>query len=103
MRPARPHDNRKFELSGDVSWQQIGSSHTGQLRARRAYRGRDIKPFDSIEQAMQLVTIEIADLLRQIQNRPRPTRDGPINDGKRIPALIGIGRYHNRHIVVGQR
>ena len=50
---------------------------------------------------MQLVAIQIADEVRRIQQRPRPTGRGAIDDTQRTPAFLGVGRDHNRNVMIG--
>ena len=55
------------------------------------------------EQAMQLVAIEIADALRRIEQRPRPTRRRGIDLAQRLAAILRIGGDHDRDVMIGQR
>ena len=51
---------------------------------------------------MQLVAIQIADKVRRIQQRPRPTRRSAIDDTQRTEAFFGVGRDHDRNVMIGQ-
>ena len=50
---------------------------------------------------MQLVAIQIADKVRRIQQRPRPTRRRAIDDTQRTEAFFGVGRNHDRNVMIG--
>ena len=50
---------------------------------------------------MQLVAIQIADKVRRIQQRPRPTWRCTIDDTQRTEALLGVGRDHDRNVMIG--
>ena len=74
MRTARPDDDRKLSLGGNFASNESLDRATSDNCARVTLeRRRDIKSFDPAKQTMQLVAIQIADKVRRIQQRPRPT------------------------------
>ena len=103
MRTQRPDNDRKFEVSRKVRKPRIRLRQLRQLRPRRGRRHRDIQPFDSGQQTMQLVAVEIADEARRIEKRPRPTRGRAVDLAQRLAAWIGVGCNHDGDVMVGQR
>ena len=51
---------------------------------------------------MQLVAVEIANPARRIEQRPRPARDGGIDDAERIAAFFRIRSDYDRDVMIGQ-
>ena len=78
-------------------------AHIEQLRARDANGRRNFETVDTAEHAMQFVAIEIADVARQIQQRPRPARGELIDPAKCITALLRVGGNHDGNVMIGQR
>ena len=66
-------------------------------------RRRNPQARDAAEQAMQLVAVEIADALRRVEQRARPTRDRRIDLAQRLAAILGVGGDHDRDVMIGQR
>jgi hypothetical protein len=71
------------------------------LAARHVERRGNIEPFDAAKQSIQLVAIQIADKVRRIQQRARPTRRSAIDDTQRIATFLGVGRDHDRNVMIG--
>ena len=103
MRAARPHDDRKLQLSRN------GGNIRLRLRGRLALRAAhgdgcgNIESVDTAQQPVQLVAIEVADKARQIEQRPRPARRHGIDLAQRLGTFLRIRRDHDRHVVFGKR
>ena len=103
MRSARPDDHGKCKIGRDVATCIGRRRRLRKLFARNSYRCRNLKAGNSVEHAMQLVAIEIAYMLRRIEQRTRPQRRGLIDLAQRIAAIFGVGRDHDGDVVIGQR
>ena len=65
-------------------------------------RRRNIEPFDSVKQSIQLVAIQIADELGRIEQRSRPARRGLVDLAQGVAALFGVRRNHDGDVMFGQ-
>ena len=107
--PTPACDPRGRMMIGNVETGRDTVERFGRLRGlQQAFpidrdRRGNFQSFDALQQAVQLVAIEISDQSRRIEKRPRPARRHGLDLAQRLAAILGVRRDHDGDVVIGQR
>ena len=98
-----PHDQRESAVLNAVAQQPVVAGDIQESFARKAGRRWNVDARNGLQENVQAIAVKRENLLRQIDNRPRPVSDKLLDLAKRSACRLRIRRHNDSDIVRRQR